>query len=239
VSASTPVIVLATSNTGKIAEFRALLAGLPIEVVSAGEVLDEMPPVVEDGDTFAANALKKARAVAEASLMLTLADDSGLEVDVLDGAPGVRSARYAGECATDGQNNARLLEALRHVPSPARSARFRCVVVVVDPWAAEDGLVRTEGTCEGIIARSPRGSGGFGYDPLFVVGGGERTMAELSDGEKNAISHRAQAVKALRPLLLKLLDDRAATTDRVSFSASRSSIAERSSCGAVGARGQS
>jgi XTP/dITP diphosphohydrolase len=198
VSPSTAAIVLATSNAGKLAEFRALLAGLPIEVVSVGEVLDEMPSVVEDGDTFAANALKKARAVAEASLMLTLADDSGLEVDVLDGAPGVRSARYAGERATDHQNNARLLEALRNVPSSERSARFRCVVVVVDPWAAQDGVMRTE-------------------DPLFVVGGGDRTMAELSEGEKNAISHRAQAVKALRPLLLKLLDDRAADTDSISF----------------------
>ncbi len=216
-SPSTAAIVLATSNAGKLAEFRALLAGLPIEVVSVGEVLDEMPSVVEDGDTFAANALKKARAVAQASLMLTLADDSGLEVDVLDGAPGVRSARYAGERATDHQNNARLLEALRNVPSSERSARFRCVVVVVDPWAAQDGVMRTEGTCDGIIAPSPRGSEGFGYDPLFVVGGGDRTMAELSEGEKNAISHRAQAVKALRPLLLKLLDDRAADTDSISF----------------------
>jgi XTP/dITP diphosphohydrolase len=209
-------VVLATSNPGKLAEFKDLLRGVPIELVSAAEVLGEMPSVLEDGETFEANAIKKARAIAEDALMLTLADDSGLEVDVLQGAPGVRSARFAGERATDAENNQALLQALRDVPQEDRRARFRCVLCVIDPWSAAEGLVVAQGTCEGVIARSPRGSGGFGYDPLFVVDGGDRTMAELSDGEKNRVSHRARAVAELRPKLMRLLEDRAVTTERIS-----------------------
>jgi len=211
-------VVLATTNAGKLAEFKALLTGLPIELVSTHDVLDDIPLVLEDGDTFEANALKKARAIADAAMMLTLADDSGLEVDVLNGAPGVRSARFAGERATDAENNAALLEALKDVPLDDRTARFRCVLCLIDPWSGEQQTVITvAGACEGKIARSPRGSGGFGYDPLFVVAGGERTMAELSDAEKNAISHRAKAAAALRPKLVELLDERAATTERISM----------------------
>lgn len=211
-------VVLATSNPGKLAEFRALLAGVPVDLVSAAEVLGQMPAVVEDGATFEDNAIKKARAIADASLMITLADDSGLEVDVLHGAPGVRSARYAGERATDAENNATLLHALREVPQDERSARFRCVLCVIDPWSGDDQTtVLAEGVCEGSIARSPRGSGGFGYDPLFVTDQDGRTMAELTDDEKNAISHRARAVEALVPKLMQLLDERAATTERISM----------------------
>jgi XTP/dITP diphosphohydrolase len=211
-------IVLATSNAGKLAEFRALFAGLPIELVAPHEVLDEVPVVPEDGDTFEANAIKKARAVADAAMMITLADDSGLEVDVLNGAPGVRSARFAGERATDAENNAALLQALKDVPQDERTARFRCVLCLIDPWSGdEQTMVMVEGSCEGAIARSPRGSGGFGYDPLFVLTKEDRTMAELSDGEKNAISHRARAASALRPKLVDMLDERAATTERISM----------------------
>lgn len=210
-------VVLATSNPGKLAEFRALLEGLPIELLSASEVLGRMPLVVEDGETFEQNAVKKARAIAEEALMITLADDSGLEVDVLRGAPGVRSARYAGERATDAENNQALLQALRDVPAEDRRARFRCVLCVIDPWSGDEAQrVLAEGTCEGMIARSPRGSGGFGYDPLFVVEGRDQTMAELEDGEKNAISHRAKAVEALRPKLMQMLEERAAATERIS-----------------------
>ena len=210
-------VVLATSNPGKLAEFRALLAGLPIELVSASEVLKRMPVIVEDGETFEQNAVKKARAIADETLMVTLADDSGLEVDVLRGAPGVRSARYAGERATDAENNQALLQALRDVPTDERRARFRCVLCVIDPWSGDEGQrVLAEGTCEGMIARSPRGSGGFGYDPLFVVEGRDQTMAELADGQKNAISHRAKAVEALRPKLMQMLEERAAATERIS-----------------------
>ncbi len=215
--ADNTTVVLATSNSGKLAEFRMLLAGVPMQLVSVAEVLGEMPLIVEDGKTFEENAIKKAQAIADATLMITLADDSGLEVDVLQGAPGVRSARYAGERATDAENNQALLHALRDVPPGERGGRFRCALCVIDPWSGEEQtLVLVDGACEGAIARSPRGSGGFGYDPLFVVKGGDRTMAELSDAEKNTISHRARAVNALRPKLLRVLDERAATTERIS-----------------------
>lgn len=211
-------IVLATTNSGKVAEFRALFVGMPVSLVAAHEVLDEVPLVAEDGETFEANAIKKARAVADAAMMLTLADDSGLEVDVLNGAPGVRSARYAGERATDAENNAALLQALKDVPQDERTARFRCVLCLIDPWSGEEQtMVTVDGACEGVIAQSPRGSGGFGYDPLFVVTTEDRTMAELSDTEKNALSHRAKAAAALRPKLVELLGERAATTERISM----------------------
>lgn len=210
-------VVLATTNLGKLAEFRFLFAGLPIDLVSLADVSGPMPHVVEDGKTFEDNAVKKATAVAEASLMVALADDSGLEVDVLRGAPGVRSARYAGERATDAENNAALLHALRDVPAEERTARFRCVLCLIDPWSGDEPtMILAQGACEGMIARSARGSGGFGYDPLFVVEGRDRTMAELTDREKNEVSHRARAVEALRPKLLQAIEERAAITDRIS-----------------------
>ncbi len=214
----TPVVV-ATTNPGKLAEFRSLLEGIPVELVSVADVLGAPLTVVEDGQTFEQNARKKAQAVADATLMLTIADDSGLEVDALGGEPGVRSARYAGERATDAENNAALLQALSEVPAEGRKARFRCVLCMIDPWSgAESTTILTSGVCEGEIAASPRGSGGFGYDPLFIVAGGDgRTMAEMSDDEKNAISHRARALTALRPKLMELIEERAAVTERVSW----------------------
>ena len=208
-------IVLATSNHGKLLELRALLADLPVQLRSAAEVLGEQPTIVEDGATFEENALLKARAIARATRCLALADDSGLEVDALAGRPGVRSARFAHERATDAENNAALLRELEHVEEGARSARFRCVLSLVDPWSESDVHV-AEGSCEGSIARTPRGNGGFGYDPLFLVGGpGGRAMAELSEAEKNQVSHRARAVHALRSILLELVNGRLDEAERV------------------------
>jgi XTP/dITP diphosphohydrolase len=141
-------------------------------------------------------------------MMVTLAEDSGLEVDALGGRPGVRSARFAKEGATDAENNALLLSSLSEVDDDQRTARFRCVMVLVDPWSPGEPIV-TEGRCEGRIAREPRGAGGFGYDPLFVVTGEDMTMAELPEHRKNEISHRARAAAAMRPRLIALARDRA------------------------------
>jgi XTP/dITP diphosphohydrolase len=208
-------ICLATSNRGKIQELRALLADLPVQFMSAAEVLAEPPTIVEDGATFEANALIKARAIAKATRTYALADDSGLEVDALAGRPGVRSARFAHERATDAENNAALLRELSDVEEGARGARFRCVLALVNPWQELDVHV-AEGSCEGSIARAPRGNGGFGYDPLFVVAGHDgKAMAELSELEKNQVSHRARAVQQLRAILLKLINDRLDEAERI------------------------
>lgn len=211
-------LVVATGNKGKLEELRALLAGLPVQVRSVAEVMADPPNVEEDGETFEANAVKKAREIAHATMMLTLADDSGLEVDALGGRPGVRSARFAHARATDSENNAALLAALDAQEPPTSDgfpARFRCVLALVDPFT-NGGAARTvEGACEGKITRAARGSGGFGYDPLFVVGGTEKTMAELDEVEKNRVSHRGKAFAALRPLLQRVLRERADQAERL------------------------
>jgi XTP/dITP diphosphohydrolase len=194
-------LLVATTNPGKIAELARLFAGLPGLAVIGPDDIGPLPEVIEDGDTFEANAVKKARAIAQATGIMTLADDSGLEVDALDGAPGVFSARYAGEGASDVDNNARLLAALEGVPDEARTARFRCVLAVVDPERAHADLLLTQGTVEGSIGHAPRGSRGFGYDPLFVVLGRNETMAELAPDEKDRLSHRAEAARAMRAAL--------------------------------------
>jgi XTP/dITP diphosphohydrolase len=196
-------LLVATNNPGKVREFEELLGGLSLEVTfpeQEGLVLE----VVESGQTFEENARIKAVAHARAANLLTLADDSGLEVDALDGAPGVRSARYAGPGASDSDRYRMLLEALADVPAGQRSARFRCVVALAQP----DGTTYTvDGTCEGEIGFEARGEHGFGYDPIFVVAGyGGRTMAELPPDLKNQISHRGRAVLAARPILARLLD---------------------------------
>ncbi|XYH96770.1 RdgB/HAM1 family non-canonical purine NTP pyrophosphatase [Sorangium sp. So ce1128] len=201
-------LLAATSNRGKLAELRSLLADLPIEVCSLAEVLPDAPPVVEDGETFLDNALLKVRAGALRSNLVTLAEDSGLEVDALGGRPGVRSARFAREGATDAENNEALLAALARVPDDQRRARFRCVMVLLDPRSGEQPIV-TEGRCEGRIGRHPRGTGGFGYDPLFVVEDYGRTMAELDEAEKNLVSHRGKAAQAMRASLEALIARRA------------------------------
>ena len=209
-------LLLATTNHGKLVELRALLADLPVEIVSLATALPGQPQAVEDGATLLDNARIKARAAVSATMMLTLAEDAGLEVDALGGRPGVRSARFAGEGATDAQNNAALLKALEEVEDEQRTARFRCVIVLIDPWS--EGEARetvVEGRCEGVIARQPRGEGGFGYDPLFLVTGFGRTMAELAKDEKNRISHRGLAIEALRPALEERIARRQADVSRI------------------------
>jgi XTP/dITP diphosphohydrolase len=194
-------VVVATRNRGKLAELRRLLAGLPLELVGL-DAVGPVPEVVEDGDTFEANAAKKAREVAVATGLPALADDSGLEVDALGGAPGVRSARFAGEGATDQANNRLLLERMAAVPGPERTARFRCVLAFADPAGPLGHRVHLEeGVCEGHIAEAPRGQDGFGYDPLFVPQGMARSMAELSPDEKNGLSHRGRACRAMARFL--------------------------------------
>jgi XTP/dITP diphosphohydrolase len=201
-------IVLATHNPGKLAELRSLFASLPIEVVPIRDVVPSYSAPIEDGATFEDNALKKARAAAEATQLVAIADDSGLEVDALGGRPGVRSARFAREGATDAENNAALLQALDEVEDTARAARFRCVIALVDPFADGQKPAVVEGRCEGAIARSARGESGFGYDPLFIVAGGTRTFAELGETEKNTISHRGKAARALLPQVEAIVEAR-------------------------------
>lgn len=191
-------MVIATTNAGKITEVRQILAGLPLVLLTADDI-GGWPEIAETGSTYRQNALIKGRTVAELTGIATLADDSGIEVDALGGAPGVYSARFAGPGASDADNNALLVSQLQGVPLTSRGARYRCVAVVVTPGGREiDG----EGTCEGHIGFEPRGSGGFGYDPWFVPAGQTRTMAELSAEEKDAISHRGQAFRNLAKHLM-------------------------------------
>jgi XTP/dITP diphosphohydrolase len=195
-------LIVATTNRGKLAEFKRLLEGLELDVVSIGEVVPQAPTVAEDGATFAENALKKARAAAQAAGALALADDSGIEVDALGGRPGVRSARFAGEHATDAENNALLLGELARCGQAAPfGARFRCVLALCAPDDGPEGASLVEGCCEGFITSLPRGRWGFGYDPIFEPAGQSKTMAELSAEEKDQVSHRARAIMALRPVL--------------------------------------
>jgi XTP/dITP diphosphohydrolase len=208
-------IVLATHNPGKLAELRVLFRSLPVEVMSIRDVAPSYTPPVEDGATFEENAAKKARAAAEATRLVAIADDSGLEVDALGGRPGVRSARFAREGATDAENNATLLDALQEIEDAGRTARFRCVIALVDPFADTTRPLQVEGRCEGAIARSPRGESGFGYDPLFVVAGSERTFAEIGEDEKNSVSHRGKAARALLPHVESLVAARLAEARRV------------------------
>ena len=185
-------MLVATRNRHKLGELAALLAWPRERLHSLAEYPD-LPPVEEDGGTFAANAAKKARAAADATGLPALADDSGLEVDALGGAPGVYSARYAGAAADDAANNRKLLDALRGVAD--RRARFRCVVALTAPRGAPRLF---EGVCEGVLLTAPRGAGGFGYDPLFMPDGRPQTFAELEPSVKNEISHRARALALLR-----------------------------------------
>jgi XTP/dITP diphosphohydrolase len=208
-------ILLATTNRGKISELTALLAELPVRLLPMSTVLPDFPPIIEDGATFEDNALIKARTAGDAAMMVTIAEDAGLEVDALGGRPGVRSARFAKEGATDAENNAELLESLMEIEDDQRTARFRCVIVLRDPWNEAKPEILAEGRCEGTIARQARGTGGFGYDPLFIVTGDGRTMAELPDEEKNKRSHRARAVQALRPALEALIEARLSSMAQV------------------------
>jgi len=192
----TRTILLGTRNAGKVAELRALLRGLDVELASVDELADPPPDPPEDAPTYAENAIFKARAYAQATGIATIADDSGLEVEALGGAPGVRSRRYFGEDIAPADRNQMLLALLDGVIE--RSARFVSVIALAQP----DGRVETfDGEVRGEIAAAPRGADGFGYDPLFIIAGDGRTMAELPRSEKNAISHRGLAAAKLRAAL--------------------------------------
>ena len=200
-------LVFATRNRGKLVELRALLPGVDVLAIDEAEARlgVAIPEVVEDADTFAGNASKKALEVSAAAGLPALADDSGLEVDALGGAPGVWSARYAGT-AGDAANNAKLLVALRDVPPERRTARFRAVLALADvSGPLDDAVITAEGVCEGVVLEAPRGTGGFGYDPLFLVPEIGQTFAELGVGPKGERSHRARAMQAMRPQLLAYL----------------------------------
>jgi XTP/dITP diphosphohydrolase len=197
-------LVFATRNPGKLVELHQLLAGLDLDILSARDL--DLPEVVEDAETFAGNASKKALEVSRATGLPALADDSGLEVDALGGAPGVISARYAGPEHDDRANNDRLLRELTGVPPERRTARFRSVVALADASGSlADRVLTADGTCEGVILDAPRGTGGFGYDPLFFAPELGCTFAEAGVGPKNDLSHRARAMRAMRPRLVEYL----------------------------------
>jgi len=194
-------LLLATNNPGKAAEYRALLEGCGWELVTPRDLGLHLE-VEEAGGDYAENARIKAEAFAEASGLVALADDSGIEVDALGGAPGPLSARFGGEDASDEQRMALLLERLAGVPPERRSARFRCLIAVARP---EGEVSLFEGQCEGRVAEEPRGEGGFGYDPVFLLPERGLTIAELPPEEKNAVSHRGRAARQARVLLEGLI----------------------------------
>ena len=191
----TITVALASRNPGKLREIRTILseAGVALEVLSADDFPDWEAPEETEPD-YAGNALLKARSLAAFAGVSTLADDSGIEVDALDDAPGPRSARFAGEAATDEENLTKLIDVVRDVSPERRMARYRCVAVLVTPSGNE---TTADGTVEGTLITERRGSGGFGYDPIFVPDGETRTMAELSPEEKDRISHRGKAFRGL------------------------------------------
>ena len=189
-------LVLATHNKYKAKELQTFFTGLPFEVMTLEDIPDSIE-LHEDGSTFNDNALQKARIVHQTTNLTVLADDSGLEVFYLNGRPGVFSARYSGAGATDESNNIKLLEEMRGVPPRRRRAQFRSVLAIVS-----DGMEKlTEGICSGFLGEQPRGTNGFGYDPLFIPDGFSRTYAELTAQEKNKISHRSRSFDAMRKML--------------------------------------
>lgn len=193
-------IVLATKNKGKIKEMRELLAPMNIEVLSLAD-FSPVDDAEENGATFAENAMLKARYYFAHTGTLCLADDSGLEVDALGGRPGVYSARYSGEDATDAANNAKVLREMEGIEKDKRTARFRCAMALV----GEGIELTTDGTCEGTLLTEERGQGGFGYDPIFYVPKFDRTLAEMSSEEKNSISHRGAAVRKMADLIAEMM----------------------------------
>lgn len=194
-------LLIATFNKGKLQELRQLLAELPF-VISDLEGLSSIQPIAEHGETFVENASLKAAGYAKQTGLLTLADDSGLEVDALNGAPGVLSARFAHEGASDTERTTKLLTELSHLPGSARTARFVSVIAIADEAGRIINI--SKGTCEGRIAEAPRGTNGFGYDPVFIPGGFKQTFAELQPVVKNRISHRAQALAGAAEFLRSL-----------------------------------
>jgi len=190
-------IVLATGNQGKVRELKDILSDLDVEILSLQD-FPEIGEIIEDGATFEENAVKKAKAVCEATGLTAVADDSGLEVDYLDGAPGIYSARFAGESKNDLDNNLKLLSMLEDVPDEKRTARFRCVIAISTPCGE---LYTAEGACDGVIGREMKGNKGFGYDPLFYLPEYGQTFAELPPEIKNKISHRGRALAKAKAVL--------------------------------------
>jgi XTP/dITP diphosphohydrolase len=188
-------IAIASRNPHKLREIARICGDWPVEWITADRAGGGWPDVEETGGTYLENARLKARAVAAALGEPALSDDSGIEVDALGGRPGPRSARFAGDGASDERNLEELIRAMRGVPAAGRTARYRCVAVLAFPGADE---LNAEGTCEGTLGPRPRGTHGFGYDPIFVPAGWDRTMAELTDEEKDRISHRGRALRDLR-----------------------------------------
>lgn len=197
-------LIVASHNQNKIQEIKALSAHLPLEILGLSEI-GQFSPVVEDGQTFQANAQKKAKEIATLVGELVLADDSGLEVDALDGAPGVHSARFAGEPVSDERNNELLLKRLGELPLDRRGAQFRCVMALATPHGRVEF---SEGICRGVITFEPRGSSGFGYDPLFLVPEYDLTFAELNQRIKNTISHRFLAMQEMLKIIRRIAVDR-------------------------------
>jgi XTP/dITP diphosphohydrolase len=191
-------LAVASRNVHKLREIARICVDWPVVWVTVENDAREFPDVEETGDTYRENALLKARAVSAALGLAAIADDSGIEVDALGGAPGPRSARYAGEDATDEQNLRQLVRALAGIPASGRTARYRCVAAIAWPDGRE---VLAEATSEGTLIAKPRGESGFGYDPIFVPAGWDRTMAELADEEKDRISHRGRAFRELADVL--------------------------------------
>lgn len=198
-------LLVATTNPGKFAEVQAFLRKLPLRIVSL-RALRNPPAITEDGATFEENALKKARTLAEHSGLLTLADDSGLEVDALNGAPGIYSARYCGQEGQDEKNNEKLLRELQNVPEEKRTARFVCALALCAPksYDLKDWVVRE--SCAGRIASAPKGTNGFGYDPLFFYPTFGMTFGEIDRETKATVSHRGKALKKLAVTLPSLVD---------------------------------
>lgn len=192
-------IIFATKNNGKIKEVKAILADLPFEIISMQEAGIDIE-VIEDGETFTQNALKKATEIARVSGKITIADDSGLEIDFLDKQPGVHSARYLGENTPYSQKNNHILHLMQNVPDENRTARFVCAIAAVFPSGK---TLTTIDTIEGIIGHEIKGENGFGYDPIFFVPELQKTTAELSPEQKNTISHRGKALKKMKDLLMK------------------------------------
>lgn len=191
-------IIIGSGNLHKIEEIKAFFSDVKIDFIALPEA-EELSEVVEDGDTYQENALKKARQRAEELNEIVLADDSGLSVDYLDGAPGIYSARFGGEDLNDQEKYLKLLSVLNGVPEEERKAAFISAVALVDPFKDEEIVV--EGRCEGVIADEPSGSNGFGYDPIFYLPEFDKTMAEISQEEKNKISHRARALQKMKVVL--------------------------------------
>ena len=197
-------IVISTGNQHKVDEIKNILKDLPFEVISKNQLGIENLQVIEDGNTLEENSIKKAKALSEMTDYMVIADDSGLFVDALDGQPGIYSSRYGGQEANDSKNNERLLKELKHISLEERTGRFRTVIALIKE---DKEVITIEGECKGSIAFEKKGQGGFGYDPVFMPDGYDKSFAELGKDFKNQISHRAKALDKLKKLLLELIKD--------------------------------